>query len=244
MEMHSKWPMLTILVLVFATINRRYNLGSYSCNKPAENALVFLLPEKRKYSEPRKWMGGKGRVTTQFGCCYNYAKDQNGKPPSIIRNEELDHIPFLFKKVIKRMVRWQILPPTCIPNSCIVNIYEEGECIPPHIDHHDFVRPFCTLSLLSECKIVFGSNVKVVGPVDFFEPVSIPLPVGSVFVLNCNGADIAKHCVPGIPTKRISITFKKMDERKLSYTFLPDPEGWNQASYLFSLDHTTYPNPA
>ncbi|XP_059462889.1 uncharacterized protein LOC132191800 [Corylus avellana] len=179
---------------------------------------------ERTYSEPRKWMRGKGRVTIQFGCCYNYAKDQNGKPPGIIRDEEVDPIPSLFKKVIKRMVRWQILPPTCIPNSCIVNIYEEGDCIPPHIDHHDFVRPFCTLSLLSECNIVFGSNLKVVGPGEFFGPVSIPLPVGSVFILNGNGADIAKHCVPGVPTKRISITFRKMDESKLPYTFLPDPE--------------------
>lgn len=28
---------------------------------------------ERTYSEPRKWMRGKGRVTIQFGCCYNYA---------------------------------------------------------------------------------------------------------------------------------------------------------------------------
>jgi alkylated DNA repair protein alkB family protein 5 len=92
----------------------------------------------------------------------------------------VDPIPFLFKKVIKRMVRWKILPPTCIPNSCIVNIYEEGDYIPPHIDHHDFVQPFCTVSLLSECKIVFGSNLKVVGLGEFFGLVSIPLPVGYV----------------------------------------------------------------
>jgi alkylated DNA repair protein alkB family protein 5 len=28
---------------------------------------------ERTYSEPRKWMRGKGRITIQFGCCYNYA---------------------------------------------------------------------------------------------------------------------------------------------------------------------------
>ncbi|XP_062175848.1 RNA demethylase ALKBH9B-like [Alnus glutinosa] len=179
---------------------------------------------ERTYSEPRKWMRGKGRVTIQFGCCYNYAKDKNGNPPGIIRDEEVDPIPPLFKKVIKRMVKWQVLPPTCIPNSCIVNIYEEGDCIPPHIDHHDFVRPFCTLSLLSECKIVFGSTLKVVGPGEFSGPFSLPLPVGSVLVLKGNGADISKHCVPGVPAKRISITFRKMDESKLPYKFLADPE--------------------
>ena len=36
------------------------------------------------------------------------------------------------------------------PDSCIVNLYERGDCIPPHIDHRDFARPFVTLSLLSE----------------------------------------------------------------------------------------------
>jgi len=32
-----------------------------------------ILIAERTYSEPRKWMPGKGRVTIQFGCCYNYA---------------------------------------------------------------------------------------------------------------------------------------------------------------------------
>ncbi|ONI36104.1 hypothetical protein PRUPE_1G569500 [Prunus persica] len=134
---------------------------------------------ERTYSEPRKWMRGKGRVTIQFGCCYNYAVDRNGNPPGIVRNEDVDPLPPLFKQMIKRMVSWHILPPTCIPDSCIVNIYDEGDCIPPHIDHHDFVRPFCTVSFLTECDILFGSNLKVVGPGEFSGPVSLPLPVGA-----------------------------------------------------------------
>ncbi|KAI3757434.1 hypothetical protein L6452_04971 [Arctium lappa] len=72
--------------------------------------------------------------------------------------------------MIKRMVRWHVLPPTCVPNSCIVNIYEEGDCIPPHIDHHDFLRPFCTISFLTESNILFGSNLKIVGPGEFSGP--------------------------------------------------------------------------
>ncbi|KAK4551486.1 hypothetical protein RGQ29_032349 [Quercus rubra] len=188
---------------------------------------------ERTYSEPRKWMRGKGRVTIQFGCCYNYAVDKNGNPPGIVRDEEVDPLPSLFKKMIKRMVRWHVLPPSCIPNSCIVNIYEEGDCIPPHIDHHDFVRPFCTVSFLTECNILFGSNLKILSPGEFWGPVSIPLPVGSVLILNGNGADIAKHCVPAVPAKRISITFRKMDDSKMPYRFLLDPEldGINPLDY-------------
>ncbi|VFQ76309.1 unnamed protein product [Cuscuta campestris] len=179
---------------------------------------------ERTYTEPRKWMRGKGRATIQFGCCYNYAVDKNGNPPGILREEEVDPLPPIFKKMIKRMVRFRVLPPTCVPNSCIVNIYDEGDCIPPHIDHHDFVRPFCTVSFLSECNILFGSSLKIVSPGEFSGPVSIPLPVGSVLILQGNGADVAKHCVPAVPSKRISVTFRKMDESKLPYCFRQDPE--------------------
>lgn len=65
-----------------------------------------------------------------------------------------------------------------MPDSCIVNIYEEGDCIPPHIDNHDFVRPFCTVSFLSECSMVFGSNLNVVGAGEFAGRFEIPLPLG------------------------------------------------------------------
>lgn len=179
---------------------------------------------ERTYSEPTKWMRGKGRITIQFGCCYNYAVDRDGNPPGIIRDEEVDPLPPLFKQMIKRMVRWHVLPPSCVPNSCIVNIYEAGDCIPPHVDHHDFLRPFCTVSFLTESNILFGSNLKISGPGEFEGPISIPLPLGSVLILNGNGADIAKHCIPGVPAKRISITFRKMDDSKLPYKFTPDPE--------------------
>ncbi len=35
----------------------------------------------RTFSAPKKWLPGKGRVTMQFGCCYNYAADAQGRPP-------------------------------------------------------------------------------------------------------------------------------------------------------------------
>ncbi|XP_020113100.1 uncharacterized protein LOC109727393 [Ananas comosus] len=179
---------------------------------------------ERTYSEPDKWMRGKGRVTIQFGCCYNYAKDKEGNLPGILRHVVADPIPDLFKVIIRRLIRWHVLPPACIPDSCIVNIYEPGDCIPPHIDSHDFVRPFCTVSFLSECNILFGSNLKIAGPGEFTGSSAIPLPVGSVLVMNGNGADLAKHCVPAVPTKRISITFRKMDETKRPIEFIPEPD--------------------
>ncbi|KAK4274518.1 hypothetical protein QN277_017725 [Acacia crassicarpa] len=178
----------------------------------------------RTYSAPQKWMRGKGRQTIQFGCCYNYATDRDGNPPGILQNVVVDPFPDLFKVIIRRLIRWHVLPPTCVPDSCIVNIYEEGDCIPPHIDNHDFVRPFCTVSFLSECNIVFGSNLKIVGPGEFDGSVAIPLPVGSVLVLNGNGADVAKHCVPAVFSRRISITFRRMDDSKRPMGYVPEPD--------------------
>ncbi|KNA21113.1 hypothetical protein SOVF_046320 isoform D [Spinacia oleracea] len=189
--------------------------------------------KERTYTAPRKWMKGKGRVTIQFGCCYNYATDKNGNPPGILKRGEVDPLPSFFKVIIKRLIRWHVIPASCVPDSCIVNIYEEGDCIPPHIDNHDFVRPFCTISFLSECNIVFGTDLKIVGPGEFSGAIAIPLPTGSVMVLNGNGADVAKHCVPAVPSKRISITFRRfwisitfrrMDESKRPLNYVPEPD--------------------
>ncbi|XP_020598766.1 uncharacterized protein LOC110038310 [Phalaenopsis equestris] len=122
------------------------------------------------------------------------------------------------------MVRWNILPASYIPNSCFINIYVEGDCIPPHIDHHHFVRPFCTVSFISKRNILFGKEIDIVGPGEFRGVVEIPLPVGSVLVLKGNGADVTKHCIPGVRRRRVSLTCYRMDDRKAPYGFQPDPE--------------------
>ena len=106
--------------------------------------------------------------------------------------------------------RRSIFSESTRPDSCIINFYSAGDCIPPHIDHHDFTRPFVTLSLLSEQDILFGQNIKVVNDGEFDAPFALPLPKGSVLVLDGNGANVAKHCVPSVRTDRVSITFRRI----------------------------------
>ncbi|KAH0460230.1 hypothetical protein IEQ34_010893 [Dendrobium chrysotoxum] len=190
--------------------------------------------EEHTYSEPNKWMRGKGRVTIQFGCCYNYAVEKNGIPPGILPNGIVDHIPNLFKIMINRLITSLVLPISCVPDSCIINIYEPDDCIPPHIDSHDFIRPFCTVSFLSKCNIIFRHKIQIVGPGEFIGSASIPLPVGSVLVLNGNGANLAKHCIPAVSYKRISVTFRKMDKAKRPYNFKLDSKFQNIKSSDFS----------
>lgn len=74
--------------------------------------------------------------------------------------------------------RWGILPKHKEPDTAIINVYDVEDCIPPHIDHHDFDRPFCTISLLSQQNIMFGSKIISRGPGDFVADYEMPLPTG------------------------------------------------------------------
>ncbi|KAL0905717.1 hypothetical protein M5K25_024155 [Dendrobium thyrsiflorum] len=203
---------------------------------------VFNSMEQKEISihilNQKKWMCGKGRVTIQFGCCYKYAVQKNGIPPGILRNGIVDPIPNLFKIMIKRLITSHVLPISCVPDSCIINIYEPGDCIPPHIDSHDFVRPFSTVSFLSKCNIIFGHKIKIVGPGEFIGSASIPLPVGYVLVFNGNGADLAKHCIPAVSYKKvhnlISFSIKHMDKAKRPINFKLDSDFQNIKSSGFS----------
>ncbi|KAI3434973.1 hypothetical protein D9Q98_003025 [Chlorella vulgaris] len=169
----------------------------------------------RTFSAPKKWLPGKGRVTMQMGCCYNYATDSEGRPPGILSSELVEPMPPLLQALCRRLTRWGVLPAAKEPNSAIVNVYEEGDCIPPHVDSRDFTRPFCTLSLVSEESIMFAQKLVPAGPGKFEArdgcgPALIPLPLGSCLVLKGYGGDQAMHCVPPVRSRRISITLRRM----------------------------------
>ncbi|XP_020595536.1 uncharacterized protein LOC110035616 [Phalaenopsis equestris] len=115
-------------------------------------------------------------------------------------------------------------PEDSISDSCIVNIYEASDCIPPHIDHHDFARPFYTVSFINNCNNMFGTEIQIIGDGEFQGSVEIPLPVGSMLILKGNNTDVAKHCILGVPYPRISLTLRWMNEDKIPFRFRTDPE--------------------
>ncbi|XP_020590026.1 RNA demethylase ALKBH5-like [Phalaenopsis equestris] len=182
------------------------------------------LLRPRTYSEPRKWMCRKGRITIQCDCCYNFTEDKQGNPTEILRYDEMDPKPYAIKRMVKWLIRWSILPPVCIPNSCIINIYEKGSCIPPHIDHHGFVRPFYTVSFISRSNILFRNEINIIGPGEFRGSIEIPLPMGSMLVLKGNGADLAKYCILGVRYPRVFVIFRRIQDDKIPWGFLPDLE--------------------
>ena len=109
------------------------------------------------------------------------------------------------------MISNNYLPAGVRPDSCIINKYEKGDCIPPHVDHQSYYRPISTLSLLGEEPILVGSRFRTVRACTW-APVcgkSIPLPKRSLLVLGGNSGDIAKHCISSCSGPRISITLRK-----------------------------------
>ena len=92
------------------------------------------------------------------------------------------------------LVNTGVLPRDRAPDSCIVNIYNNDDCIPPHVDHMSYPRPFCTMSLLSEAPIVLGIKLTPIDEGQFAGPVKVSLPRRSVLVLDGNSANVAKHC--------------------------------------------------
>jgi hypothetical protein len=97
------------------------------------------------------------------------------------------------------------------PDSCIINQYGVGDCIPPHVDHESYSRPIVTLSLLGEEDMLVGTKFDTVKSCTW-KPIigtSIPLPRRSLLLLGGNSGNIAKHCVSSCKGERISITLRK-----------------------------------
>lgn len=95
--------------------------------------------------------------------------------------------------------RWGILPKHKEPDTAIVNVYDVDDCIPPHIDHHDFDRPFCTISLLSQQNIMFGNRIVSRGPGDFVADYDMPLPTGPLTPTDLSHfSGFVRHCLVGL----------------------------------------------
>lgn len=96
-------------------------------------------------------------------------------------------------------------------DTCVANVYDTGNWIPPHVDSQKFERPFCTLSLLSAQRACFGDSIvgaagRWSGAAHCFE-----MPVGSV--LRVDGVAAGPSCQHALycaTAPRISLTFRRL----------------------------------
>ena len=119
--------------------------------------------------------------------------------------------PPILERLVSHLMDNGYLPHDVKPDSCIINQYGEGDCIPPHIDHESYERPISTLSLLGEEAMLLGTKFKTVKNCTW-KPIvgqSVVLPRRSLLVLGGNSGNISKHCISACARRRISITLRK-----------------------------------
>lgn len=158
-------------------------------------------------------MKGNGREMIQFGVpiIVKNLKDQAAKETP---KDVVEPIPTDLEAIIDRMLRWNLISGNRRPDSCIINFFNEGDYSQPHMHPYHFERPFYTLSLLSECTMVFGRVISMEHPGDYSGSFKHSLVAGSLLAMKGNSVDIARHAICSSPKKRIIITFAKVQPKK------------------------------
>uniref|UniRef100_A0A7S3NPL9 Fe2OG dioxygenase domain-containing protein n=1 Tax=Aureoumbra lagunensis TaxID=44058 RepID=A0A7S3NPL9_9STRA len=147
-----------------------------------------------------------GRQVLQFGSFYDY---QN----HIIDTETpVEEMPPILDRIIDIFIKQGALPIEKRPDTCIINVYQPGDTIPPHVDDLAYPRPFSTLSLSSPASILLGTSIQPIGNSRYRAPVKIDLASRSLLVLQGIGGDKTKHCIPPCKEFRISLTFRRMPD--------------------------------
>ena len=150
------------------------------------------------------------RRTQQYGCIFSYRERK-------IIDKKGNSIPPFCQELIKRMAVY--ISDKDIPDSVIINEYEAGQGIMPHIDSPKiFGKVIFSLSLLSECLMLFQKDKHTVQSSDF----TVRLPRRSLLMLeddiryNWNHS-ISKDTVEFyngeqiVRSRRVSLTFRKIN---------------------------------
>ncbi|MBA0613437.1 hypothetical protein Godav_013875, partial [Gossypium davidsonii] len=162
------------------------------------------------YVASKKPMKGHGREMIQLGLPIADAPLDDeiaaGTSKGII-----EAIPALLQDAIDRLVDSQVM--TAKPDSCIIDVYNEGDHSMPRMWPPWFGKPICVM-FLTECDITFGRMISVDHPGDFRGSLKLSLAPGSLLVMHGKSADFAKHALPSVRKQRILVTFTKYQPKK------------------------------
>eukprot|EP00986_Skeletonema_menzelii_P000396 scaffold111_cov142-Skeletonema_menzelii.AAC.19 len=148
---------------------------------------------------------GNQREALQYGGFFDFNKARPGKRGLV------PDFPPIIHRLVNHLVEGGYLKEEVRPDSCIINQYGKGDCIPPHVDHESYYRPISTLSLLGEEPMLVGTKFQTVKSCTWKPTVgtSVPLPRRSLLLLGGNSGNISKHCISSCRGERISITLRK-----------------------------------
>lgn len=162
------------------------------------------------YALLKRPMKGRGREMIQLGTAFVDIPDfENGSETS--KDRKVEPIPALLQDVIDRLVGMQATPSR--PDSCIIDVFNEGDHSQPNPWNHVFGRPICIL-FLNDCDLVFGRLITADRPGDYTGALRLSLTPGSLLVLQGKSADVARYAIPSIRKQRVLVTFTKAQPRK------------------------------
>ncbi|KAK8486186.1 hypothetical protein V6N13_026109 [Hibiscus sabdariffa] len=182
------------------------------------------------YVASKKPMKGHGREMIQLGLPIADAPLDDETAAGTSKERRIEAIPSLLQDSIERLVGLQII--TSKPDSCIIDVYNEGDHSPPHMLPPWYGKPVCIM-FLTECDITFGRVIAFDHPGDFRGSLKLSLAPGSLLVMEGKSADFAKHALPSIRKQRILITFTKyqpkkfmIDNQRLPSPLVSQPSKW------------------
>ncbi|KAE8690936.1 Detected protein of confused Function [Hibiscus syriacus] len=175
-------------------------------------------------------MKGHGREMIQLGLPIGDAPLDDETAAGTLPERRVEAIPSLLQDVIERLVTLQVI--TSKPDSCIIDVYNEGDHSPPHTIPPWYGKPACIM-FLTECDITVGRVIAFDHPGDFRGSLKLSLAPGSILMMQGKSADFTKHALPSVRKQRILITFTKYqpkkimtDNQRLSSPSVSQPSKW------------------
>lgn len=193
----------------------------------------------RTFIWSKKPMKGRGREVIQLGLPIANTLLEGENAIGAFTDQNTLPIPQLLQDVIDSLVSTQVL--TVKPDSCIIDVFNEGDYSQPHMWPTWYGRPVSVL-FLTECEMTFGKLIGAEYPGDYNGSFRLSLRPGSLLVMRGNSADLAKYAMSSFKKQRILITLAKLQPRKTAPSAVAPIPQWGPLPSR-SLNHGRHPMP-
>ncbi|XP_057478007.1 RNA demethylase ALKBH10B-like isoform X2 [Actinidia eriantha] len=185
-------------------------------------------------------MKGHGREMIQLGLPIADAPPEDENAAWTSKDRRIEAIPSLLQDVIEHLAGLQVM--TVKPDSCIIDVFNEGDHSQPHIWPSWFGRPVCLL-FLTECDMTFGRVVSADHPGDYRGSLRLSVSPGSLLAMQGKSADFARHAIPTLRKQRILVTFTKSQPKKTTALAQVAPTSHWAPMRSRSPNHSRHPGP-
>ncbi|XP_075481598.1 LOW QUALITY PROTEIN: RNA demethylase ALKBH10B [Primulina tabacum] len=156
-------------------------------------------------------MKGHGREMIQLGVPIADAPREDEATAGTSTDHKAEPIPALLHDVIERLLNVQAF--SVKPDSCVIDIFNEGDYSQPRIWPQWVGRPVCLL-FLTICEMTFGKVIAMDHPGDYRGALKLSLSPGSILVMEGSSADFCRHAISSTRNQRILVTLTKSQTNK------------------------------